>query len=242
MKQVIRRIEERGEGGKSHPFIQWLKNDAVPARERLSKWLQGAGIFIFGFSDLHKMVLPYPEAEAAADVFKMAINEHADEDSRHWGWYLGDLEKLGLDQEMRFSEALKLLWGKNQESQEDPTYTQRWAIYRLCQLVDRANGDPLLRYCVIKSIEAYGSIIFRTTAEVSHQFAKETGIRLDYLGDIHADKEDGGLQHDESGIETRIFSIELDGPKRTLANEIAEEACNVIEKRWDEFYGWVTSS
>lgn len=232
MKQVNDYIEQRGRDGREHPFILWLEDEKVPIRERLSKWLQGAGIFVFGFSDLNLMVLPYPQLEPGSDVFKEAINEHAKEDANHWGWYLGDLKKLGLDKKMKFSDVLRMLWDKN-------TYMQRFAIYRICQLVERANGDPVLRYCVIKSFEAFGEIIFGTAARVSKRFEKETDIRLDYLGEVHAQKESGGLQHDENEQELRILSTKLDATKRRIGMEIATETCDLMEERWNEFYGWV---
>lgn len=234
MRQVVRYIEGRGQDGRRNPFIRWLEDESVPVRDRLSLWLQGAGIFVFGFRDLHDMILPYSESEAAVDDVKKAINAHAKEDSDHWGWYLNDLKALRLDHEMKFTDALDLLWGEK-------TYMQRLATYRLCQLVARAQ-DPVLRYCLIKAIETFGEIIFSTLARVSHRFEEETGIRLEYLGDIHAATESGGLQDDKCHVEARVFSIELDEPKRAVALEIARETCDVLEKRWFEFHEWVTSS
>lgn len=234
MKQVVRYIERRAQDGRRHPFIQWLEDESVPSRERLSKWLKDAAVFVFGFADLHSMILPYPESEAAGDEVKKAINSHAEEDANHWGWYLGDIQKLGLDQELKFSDTLQLLWGER-------TKMQRLATYRLCQLAGSAE-DPMLRCCLIKAIEAFGEIIFETVARVSHQFEKETGIRLEYLGDIHAEREAGGLQHDEDEVEGRIFAIELDEARQSLGLEIAKETCDVIEKRWHEFHRSVTSS
>ena len=235
MKQIIQLIEERSKEARKSPFIHWLEDDALPVRDRLSKWLQGAGIFVFGFSDLHLMVLPYPRREADSDAFKRAINEHAKEDSNHWGWYLSDLKKLGLDNQMKFDDVLRMLF-------DNKTYKQRFAIYRLCQLVERANGDPVLRYCVIKPIEAFGEIIFGTAARVSKEFEKETGIKLDYLGEVHAQRESGGLQHDENAEEAKFLSTELDATRRQVGMEIATEACDLMEKRWTEFYGWVNGS
>ena len=228
MKEVLRFVEMRVADGRQHPFIMWLDNDKIPAKDRLTRWLQTAAIFVFGFKDIHSMVLPYPQSEANTDEIKHAINAHAEEDSNHWAWYLSDLKKLDLDQTQTFTESLRYLWSEQ-------TSMQRFATYRLCQLIDRAQ-DPVIRYCIVKAIEAFGEIIFQTTTRVSKELLNETGIKLDYLGEIHSERESGGLQKDVSQVEKKISAIELDFTKRKQCVELADETCTIIENRWHEFY------
>lgn len=228
MRDVIRFIEARAAEQRRNPFIGWLEDESIPARERLTRWLPTAAIFVFGFRDLHDMALVYPREEAEADEVKAAINAHVEEDANHWGWYLHDLRELGLDAEMRFTEVLRLLWS-------DDTRAQRFATYRLCQLADRAQ-DPLLRYGLIKAIEAFGQIIFETASQVARQLEADGGVKLQYLGEVHSQRESGGLQRVDAECQARIEASLLDPERRERALAIAAEVCDLIEARWIEFH------
>ena len=232
MKAIIKFIDKRAEDQNQNPFIQWLDDESIPAKVRLSKWLLYGAFFIFGFKDLNSMILGYPESEAATDKIKKAINAHTKEDSTHWGWYLNDIKKLGLDKEMNFTETIQFLWA-------DRTEVQRLATYRICQLAAQSQ-DPILRYCLIKSIESFGHVIFGSLTKVSEQYEKETNIELQYLGQTHFDTETGDLIHQEDNTEEMIMDMELDEATRKLGLEIARETCDLIERRWREFYECVT--
>lgn len=234
MKEIIRHINSRVDDQKENPFIQWLEDDSIPPKKRLTKWLLGGGFFISGFRDLNSMILGYDEDEAKDDKLKQAINAHTAEDSTHWGWYLNDIKRLGLDEGMTFTESLEFLWGK-------PIRTQRWATYRICQLAAKSE-NPILRYCLIESIEAFGHVIFGRLCAVAQQYEKATGVRLEYLGEKHFQKEPGELmnQPDKNETERMMRNIELDPETRKLGLEIARETCDLIENRWKEFYALVT--
>lgn len=232
MKEVIKFINKRSEDQRKNPFMEWLDDESISPKVRLSKWLLGGAFFIFGFRDLNSTILGYPESEAATDEIKKAINAHTEEDSRHWGWYLNDIKRLGVDREMRFTDTLKFLWGEAAEK-------QRFATYRICQLAAKSE-DPILRYCLIKSIESFGHIIFGKMAKISSEFERESGIRLQYLGETHFARESGGLENQRDRTEQMILDTELDENTRKLALEIARETCDLIEGRWVEFYESVT--
>ena len=72
MKEIIRLIDKRAEEQNENPFIQWLKDDSIPPKTRLTKWLLGGGFFISGFRDLNSMILGYPDEEAEHVEFKRA--------------------------------------------------------------------------------------------------------------------------------------------------------------------------
>ena len=231
MKEIINFINKRSEEQNQNPFIQWLDDESIPPRVRLSKWLLGAGFFVLGFKDLNSMILGYPETEAATDPIKKAINAHTEEDSTHWGWYLNDIQQLGLDKEMKFTDCLKFLWG-------DPIKQQRLATYRICQLAEQSK-DPILRYCLINAVEAFGEFIFGRMAKISSEFTKESGIELEYLGETHSSKECGRLESQADQTEEIILDLKLDKQTRELGLDIATEACDLIEGRWIEFYEYV---
>ena len=228
MKTVIELIKKKANNQVNNPFIQWLKDESVPAKERLSLWYYTCGRFAFDFADFQNMILRYPEAEAAQDRLKQAINNHTYEDGKHWQLYLVDLKKLGLDGQISFSDALKFLWGKD-------TYYQRYAAYRFCQLASE-NKDPILRYCIIQSIETFGHFLFGILVKVSAMFQEETAIELQYLGLTHLNKETGTLANQQDDTEKELWKITLDDKTREKALSISSEVCELIEMRWQEFY------
>jgi len=185
MKTIIKIVQERVKQQDQADFIQYLKNNDIPATQRLTSWYQGAAIFAFGFKDLNNLIFKYPESEAQQDKLKKVINQHCVEDGNHWPMYLKDLSILGLDVSQPMSETLKMLWGKKTER-------QRLAVYRLIQMAEIAKG-PLERYCLIETIEIFGNYIFGVFTQVSKGYSAETGKAPHYLGEKHLDKETGML-------------------------------------------------
>jgi len=131
----LRYIEQRTSQQENGPFIVWLSDESVPARDRLVRWLPCAAPWIFGFMDLNGVLLRYAADEARDDPYKRAINDHLAEDSQHWSFYLEDLRRLGFDAPLRFPDLLQFLWGSETES-------QRLAVYGLSVLaaVGRRSG------------------------------------------------------------------------------------------------------
>ncbi|HEY3741410.1 MAG TPA: hypothetical protein VGL53_16275 [Bryobacteraceae bacterium] len=228
MQHLLEYIGTRTEGLSSNPFITWLSDTSIPPRERLSAWLPCAAFFVFGFKDLNADGLRYQEDEALVDPLKAAINQHGEEDSMHWPWYLSDLRTLDLDRTMKLSEALKFLWS-------DETIAQRQAVYRLHALMYQAQ-EPLLRYSAIAALESYAHLLFAAVTKVSAQLEQESGIRLKYLGPVHLDKEPGHMANQEDETEDLLLKQTLDEATRAKAIEIAGLVCDVIDQRWIEFH------
>ena len=233
MHAVSEYIAARTAELETNPFIVWLSDESIPAEERLSAWLPCAAFFVFGFMDLNAVVLRYSEEEAAGDPLKKAINDHVAEDSNHWAWYLSDLRKLGLDRTMKFSEALRFLWGKE-------TASQRIATYQFCVLASRAE-DPRVRYCLLAALESYAHLLFGRVVRVAEIFERESATKLAYLGPVHFEREPGHLanQHDET--EEELLHQALDAPTRALGMEIAGKVCDLIDRRWREFHRFAQS-
>jgi hypothetical protein len=226
MREVLRYIEQRTAQQENGPFIAWLSDESLPARDRLMRWLPCAAPWIFGFMDLNGVLLPYPLEEAGQDRYKRAINDHLDEDAQHWAFYLEDLRRLGLDAPLAFPDLLGFLWGSE-------TRTQRLAVYRLSVLAARAD-DPILRYCLIAALESFAHLLFATLQEVSTQFGREAGRELLYVGSVHAEKEPGHLANQADAVEASMRAEVLDASKRTEALDIVRQVCDVIDARWIE--------
>jgi hypothetical protein len=228
VQEVLRYIEERTAQQESGPFIAWLSDDSVPARDRLMRWLPCAAPWIFGFMDLNGILLKYPDDDARRDRYKQAINDHLEEDAQHWTFYLEDLRGLGLDASLDFPEVLRFLWGSE-------TRTQRLAVYRLSVLAARSE-DPILRYCLIAALESFAHLLFATLHRVSVQFDRETGRDLLYVGSVHAAKEPGGLANQTDAIEAEMQAEVLDRRRRSEGLDIVRQVCDVIDERWVDLH------
>lgn len=64
MREVLTYIRKRTEEQHNHPFIKWLDDDSVPAREWLTRWFPNNAGFAMGFKNLNLMILRYPDEEA----------------------------------------------------------------------------------------------------------------------------------------------------------------------------------
>lgn len=234
MKNVIEYIGKRTAALESNPFILWLSDERIPARDRLSGWLSCAAFFVLGFMDLNAEVLKYPDGEAAADPRKKAINNHLAENSNHWRWYLSDLQKLELDWTIKFSEALRFLWSNE-------TKAQRLATYELCKLAGRAD-DPVVRYSLLAALEAYAHLLFATLLRVSETFERQTAIGLAYLGPVHFKREPGHLANQHDDTEDVLRVCELTETTRALAMDVAGKIADLIDSRWREFHRFAESA
>lgn len=231
MQAILSLIESRAAAVDQHPFLRWVRDDAVPARQRLGAWLPEAAFFVFGFRDLNAEVLRYPAD--TADPLAHAINRHLAEDATHWTWYLQDLVRLGLDREWTFIDALRFLWGRD-------CVAQRRAVYRLCALAGRAEA-PALRYCLIAALEAVAHRLFAELVRVAAQFERETGATLAYLGPKHFEREPGHLTHQGDTADAVFAALPLDAATRASAIDIAFEVIALVEARWTEFHRIATA-
>jgi hypothetical protein len=256
MHEVLRAIDERVSTQRAGPFISWLADPSVPTADRLTRWLPAAAPWVFGFMDLNGVLLRYPAGEAARDRYKQAINDHVEEDAQHWAFYLDDLHALGLDGTVAFPELLRFLWGSE-------TQAQRLAVYRLSALAS-STVDPVLRYCLIATIESFAHLLFSTLQEVSRSHDGD----LTYVGAVHADREPGHLANQPDGgasdrvsrpsedpadaadaagaagaggaadatVEDQLRNEVLDPERRQQALAIVAEVADLIEERWHELH------
>lgn len=232
MKDVLKYIEVQTAKLKENPFVRWLSDESIPPKERLSKWLPCFAYFVFAFKDLNE-VMKYPDDEAKVESLKKGINDHCDEDSTHWPWFITDFKELKLDQNMNFSKALQFLWGNE-------TKAQRISVYKLCKLSTRAE-NPLLRYSLIEALEAGAHLFFSTIFNVSQNFKEETGVELLFLGATHFEREPGHLVNQPDAIEKMFDEKVLEEDMKSQAIEIARSVFDITDTLWRGLYQFVES-
>lgn len=222
MERALAYVAEKQKIFSELPFFQFLRDRSRSAAERLSFAPAGAP-FIMAFADLNKYVLYVANS---TDPQQELINVHSYEDSTHYEMYLGDLETLGKDRRMRFSEALQFLWS-------DELKHMRQACYVLTALLSSAPTS--LRLVIVETIEAMGAVAFRTFTEVAEDYRAETGKALRYFGRPHEELESGHTMGTE-GIEERLTRIALTDAELAKARELTDVVVRAFSSMMDDLH------
>lgn len=213
MKSVLELIRNREAEFARLPFFEYLRNTRISPYQRMS-WFPCLAHFAMSFKDLNNDVL---KDESIDHPIQTLINQHSLEDGSHWRWYLKDLESLGIDRLMRFTEVLKFIWS-------DETLKTRQLSNNLVALC-RYQSDPLLKLVIIEAIEATGTPALSTMAQVSEELKALTNKRYFYFSPHHVKVETGhiqaGMEHDAA--EAFLLGIELTEEQQLQAFVLVEE-------------------
>jgi hypothetical protein len=209
------------------PLFDFLRDTTIPAKTRLS-FAPCVAHFVMSFADLYSDVLTEVPAQ---NKYQELVNVHTKEDENHFRWFLADLEKLGCDPRMLFSDSLKFVWGEH-------TRQMRLLSYHMCRLGFKV--DPLQKLVLVHCIEAAGKVTVDNVAKVGREFSAQTGARLVYFGPHHSDTES---EHTLEGADTRsmIEAIELEAPVAERFSAIVDETFQYFTAFSNEMLGFAKS-
>jgi hypothetical protein len=210
MKEVLELIEKKKVEFANLPFFKFLKNTSIDPRQRMI-WVPCAIPFIMGAKDVNNCAL---RVEPTNDPIQKIINVHTREDGRHWKWLLKDLENLGLDESLKFTDTLKFLWG-------DETLKARNLAYTLA--LHTFASDPLVKLVAIEVIEATGNVAFSAFAEVGNELQQMTQKRYRYFSTSHLAVETGHIHGYEDDVEQFLAEIQLTDEQKAIAIEMVEK-------------------
>jgi hypothetical protein len=214
MKEVLVLIETKKQEFAQTPFIQFLQDKTIAPRQRLA-FTPCFAPFVMGFGELNKY---YWREENTNDPIQAIINQHTYEDDSHWIWFLEDIQKLGFDQPVNFSDSLKFVWG-------DETQLSRQTIYEIYRYTYRAN--PIHKLVVIESIEAIASLFFTATTQVVQEFKSNFLEDYKYFGMNHLSVESS---HSKDCNQTQEYINNLH-----LSPEDYAEIVDLVDKVFDLF-------
>jgi hypothetical protein len=215
MKQVLRHIFGKKRAYHHLPLFQWMRDDALSARERLAFYPCMAP-FILSFGDLNKFVL---REERPGDLFQEMVNAHTLEDDHHWPWYLEDFRKLGFDAERPGTDWMNFLWG-------DETRENRVLMARLTALI---NGTTSIeRLVIIEAIEETGNVLFGTMLPLAEAVEQQIGEQLRYCGSFHFDLESG---HAVGADHKALANV-------TLGEQERERCLALVDDVFSAFEAW----
>jgi hypothetical protein len=228
MKNILDFIEEQKREFSQLPFFQYLRDESIDPRQRLS-WAPWIAPFAMNFGDLNKYVF---RQEPATDEIQRLINIHTHEDANHWLWYLEDLEKLGFNPSLKYSDMLRLTWSKKTEKSR--------LICNKIALLYKPLTDSFLRLAIIETIEAAGHVNLSLVSEVSKQLQSITKLNYRYFGPSHFAVETGhsiGIEN----FENVIASVELSEETRQQAFVLVEQVFELFTEMVQELMENITS-
>ena len=178
---------------------------------------------MLGFSDLCTFVL---REEPTTDRFQEMVNVHAREDDGHWKWFLEDMATLGEDAELRFTDAVRLLWGP-------ATTNTRRLTYRLMTI--GAKSSPLQRVVLIEAIEAANKVALAAARHAAEDFERRSGRRLAYFGATHNSVEE---QHSLDGDDARaaLLGAAPSDAERAAMHVLVDDVFAAFSDLMDELF------
>jgi len=214
MKQVFEHISARSACYAQSPMFVYLRDDRVDSRKRLEfvPWLSH---FVMTFADLYNFFLL---EQPVTDRYQELVNTHLAEESSHWKWFLTDLETLGLNPTLKFTDALRLLWGSE-------TVKTRALAYEVCKL--SAGLSPLEKLVMVHAIEATGRVALEALVPVGNELGQTSGRKLVYFGQHHLDTE-------------RQHTVEENGTRQFLESIVVSDYdisrfCEIVDKVFAHF-------
>ncbi|MDZ7956846.1 MAG: hypothetical protein RMY34_02885 [Aulosira sp. DedQUE10] len=214
MKEVIELIQYKKQEYAQLPLFNFMRDRSIDPIQRLA-WAPCAAHFIMNFGELNKYFL---RVEPTNDPLQILINKHTYEDDHHWLWFLEDLKNLGLDKSLKFSDALKFLWGEE-------TKNARWLNYQLYRYT--AQATPIQKIIVIEVTEATGNIMFSTAANIGKQIKAITQKECRYFADFHLDVETGHMTG-SSGIGQLLQDIQIPESNQIEVLELVDNLFSVF--------------
>lgn len=214
MKKVLAHIENKKQEFAELEFFKFLQNKNIPPRQRLA-FAPCFTPFVMGFGELNQYVW---REEPTKDPIQAIINQHSYEDDGHWIWFLEDLQKLGFDISLNFTDALKFLWSQEIKVSRQTFYE----IYRYT-----CKASPIHKLAVIEAIEATADIFLSTTAQVAQELELAFDIDCKYFGMYHFSV-DSNHSMDSSETVESISNIKLE-------KNVEEEAIELVDQIFELF-------
>ncbi|NJL80437.1 MAG: hypothetical protein HC917_19400, partial [Richelia sp. SM2_1_7] len=200
-------------------FFEYLGDESIDPRQRLV-WVPYISPLVMTFGELNKYILRKElinlDIELPNNKVQSLINQHTYEDDHHWIWFLEDLEKMGFNPFVRFTDVLKFLWSKE-------TQAARYVAYEL--VISAFNKDPMLKLAALESVEATGNVGFSIFAKVGQELQEITHQKYRYFSKSHLDVEMGHIYGEKNNVEQFLYlqTILLTPDQRTQAFELVEK-------------------
>jgi len=228
MKEVLAHIYRKKKEFAKLPLFEYMRDTSIEPRQRLA-WAPCAAPFIMSFGYLNKYVL---REEPTEDPIQAIINKHTCEDDHHWLWFLEDIQTLGFEQNITFTDALKFIWSEK-------TKTSHLVNHQLFKYAFQAN--PIQKLILVEVMEETGNVMFTVAAKIGREIQKSQRSKCLYFADFHLDVETGHATGTE-GIERLIRSIKLTDENRIEGLQLVDKGFQLFHDLTYEFLSYAKTN
>lgn len=220
MQEVIAHIARRKRQVAAHPFYRWLSSGDAPLARRFD-FAPMLVNFIMGFADMNRWFMRY---DSPSRDHERAINRHTREDETHSRLFIEDWRKLGLDRRLGWTAGDTLAW-YHAAPQTELFRAHAMDILRMIT----QHEDPLVRFALMESIEAWGHVMFSATEVAATRLSEATGTQYRYFGSYHLKRELGHLL----GAGELFERERLDAQRRACAIALVERLFDIAQAESD---------
>lgn len=205
MKEILKLIQQKGQEFAQLELFEFFQNTSIAVESKML-WVPYFVPFIMNFGELHKNVF---RKEPADNKLQEIINEHTYEDEYHWKWFLKDIETLGLNKSIKFTDSLKFLWS------EKTKYTRK--IYEQI-LIHTGNAEPIIVLITIQCLEETFKIGLSKVVPVIEELKNMSNRKYYWFSETHTDVENN--HYNSMDVQTYIQSIELTSEQINKSKEV----------------------
>lgn len=220
MEEVLALIEKKKQEFASSGLFEFMRDKSIDPRQRLA-FAPCLPFFVMSFGEFNKYVF---REEPTNDPVQEIVNKHSYEDEHHWLWFLEDLDRLGIDTTLKFSDAVNFVWSEE-------TKASRWVTYQIFRYA--CGASPLVKLVSLEVIEAAGNVFFSTSAPIARELRSITQKEYLYFSGFHLEVEKNHTK-DLPPQRRLIESIQLTIESRQEAFEIVENLFEAFTKMTDE--------
>ncbi|MEG4120669.1 hypothetical protein QUA43_24765 [Microcoleus sp. N9_B4] len=214
MEKVLALIENKKQEFAKSGLFEFMRDTSIDPRQRLA-FAPCVSPFVMSFGEFNKYVF---REEPTNDPLQVIVNNHTYEDDHHWLWFLQDLETLGIDISVNFSDALNFLW-------QEETKGSRWVSHQIFRLAFGAS--PIIKLAILEVIEATGNVFFSTAAPIAQELRTITQKELLYFGSFHLAR--------ETGHTTGTLEVDKLIKNIQLSEETSQEAFKIVNNLFEVF-------
>lgn len=220
MEEVLALIEKKKQEFAKSGLFEFMRDQSIDPRQRLA-FAPCIAPFAMSFGEFNKYVF---REEPTNDPLQVIVNNHTYEDDHHWLWFLKDLETLGINNAVKFSDALTFLW--NEE-----TKGSRWVSHQIFR--SAFGASPITKLAILEVIEATGNVFCLTATPIEQELQTITQKEFLYFGGFHLAVETGHTRGTPE-VDQLIKNIQLSEETRQEAFKIVENLFEVFTELTDE--------
>ena len=220
MEEVLALIEKKKQEFAKSGLFEFMRDQSIDPRQRLAV-APCIAHFSMSFGELNQSIF---REEPTNDPLQAMVNNHTYEDDHHWLWFLADLETLGINKSLKFSEALNFVWSEQIKASRLVTYQ----IFRYA-----FGASPITKLAILEVLEATGNVFLSATASIAEELRSITKKELLYFGCFHLGVETGHTTG-MPDVEQSIKNIPLTIKSRQEIFDIVENLFEIFTEQMAE--------